>query len=83
MPRLDKLSANIDFDQHLVRLREFELFVEDQPIHATGELPLGNDFSVPLKKFVDWKQVSARVQINQAQIAPFAPFFPRGCATRR
>src|SRR5262249_4612767 len=77
LPRLDKLTANLDVVPGRLRLHDFQVLVEDQPIRASGEIPFGNDFSVPLKKLADLKKASARVQIDHARLAPFARFFPQ------
>src|SRR4030095_11122741 len=60
-----------------LKIHDFQVLVEDQPIRATGEVPFSSDFSAPLKKVPDLQKASARVQIDQARLAPFAPFFPK------
>src|SRR5262249_38028731 len=77
LPRLDKLTANLEIVPGRLRLHDFQVFVAEQPIHVTGELPFNNDFSKPLKEVADFKNATARVQIDHALVAPFVSLSPK------
>src|SRR6185295_19220213 len=54
--------------------------VEGQPVTLTGEVPLGEKFWAELpekRSWPDWDQGTARLKIQDAQLAAFAPLFPK------
>lgn len=77
LPRFDKLTANMEIVPGRLRLHNLNVLIEDQPVRVAGDVPFGTDFSRPLKEVVQWQEASARVQIDQASLAPFAAHFPK------
>lgn len=75
---LSDLRFSLVLDREKARLDEGQLLVQGQRISFTGELPLGESSWIELakKKLPDWKQASAVVRIQDAQLAAFEPLFP-------
>ncbi|MEO5803703.1 MAG: translocation/assembly module TamB domain-containing protein [Verrucomicrobiota bacterium] len=76
IPRFQNLFADFDLVREHVTLNRFEVFVEGQPITATGELPLPKILERDWKKVFDWRKANAHLKIIDAQIAPFERLFP-------
>lgn len=77
VPRLKNFLADFDLDRQRVTLNRAEVFVEGQPVIASGEFPLPKKFPRNWRKIFDWRKASASVRIVDAQIAPFERLFPK------
>jgi translocation and assembly module TamB len=75
LPKVEKVSANIDLNEHSVRLRNLKLLIEGEPFMAHAELPVG-DLSRSWRKVFDWRKASGRVSGTDIQFAPFAKYIP-------
>src|SRR5207245_11255248 len=78
IPTLEALRLAVQLDRQQARVAECQLLVQGQPVTLTGEIPLGENFWARLgeRKYPDWENASARLQIEEAQIAAFEPLFP-------
>ncbi len=77
IPHFENLYADLSFNRDRVLLDRFELFVEGQPVTASGELPLPKNWNANWKSVFDWRKASARLKIVDAQVAPFERLFPK------
>jgi translocation and assembly module TamB len=79
IPTLSDIRLHLTMDRDRARLTEAQVLVQDQPVILTAEMPLGHNFWLGLKQkhLPDWQQTSAHLQINHAQLAPFAPLVPK------
>jgi translocation and assembly module TamB len=77
MPRLQNLFADFDLARQRIQLNRAEVFVEGQPVTASGELPLPEKLTGNWKKIFDWRKIHAQLKIVDAQIAPFERLFPK------
>jgi translocation and assembly module TamB len=75
---------NVDFvavmDRATARISRCNFDVEKQPVRVTGEIPLGENFWAGLRhtrQLPDWREASAHLQIEKAQVAPFASLLPQ------
>jgi translocation and assembly module TamB len=75
---------NVDFlavmDRATARVERLNFEVEKQPVRVTGQIPLGESFWAGLRhtrRLPDWHEASAHLQIENAQIAPFASLLPQ------
>ncbi len=75
-PRFQNLIADFDLVRDRIALNRFEIFVEGQPVSATGEIPLPKDFQTHWRKAFDWRKADAHLKIVDAQLAPFSRLFP-------
>jgi len=79
LPSVDNLELALGLDRNSARLTNFQFFVQGQLVSLTGTVPLENEFWqlgrwTPLP---DWQKATARLQIKNAQLAPFASFLPK------
>ncbi len=78
LPPLENLRAMLVLDRQVARLEEFTLSVAGQPMTATGQIPLGPRLWADHKlQLPDWRQATGRLQVEHAQLAALAPFFPK------
>jgi translocation and assembly module TamB len=75
---------NVDFlavmDRATAQISRFNFEVEKQPVRLTGQIPLGESFWAGLRhtrRLPDWHEASAHLQIENAQLAPFAALLPQ------
>jgi translocation and assembly module TamB len=78
LPSVDKLELALGLDASTAHVTNFQFFVEKQRVSLTGTMPLGKRFwqlgrTAPRP---DWQNVTARLQIKHAQLAPFAFLLP-------
>ncbi|HWH68860.1 MAG TPA: translocation/assembly module TamB domain-containing protein [Candidatus Sulfotelmatobacter sp.] len=78
-PGLAALEMEVELDRERARLSNGRLLVQGQPVTLTGELPLGAGFWAGLKekRLPDWQQASARLRMEEADLAAFAELFPK------
>lgn len=80
LPAIENLQANLSLNEQALAIKSFSLEVERQPIRATGQVGLGEEFwSKPreqLEKYIlDHSDV--RVEASKLAVAPFIRFFPK------
>jgi translocation and assembly module TamB len=77
-PNLENLRLNVQLDKQQARIVECQLLVDRQPVNLTAQLPLGDQFwSRPdPRKFADWDKASARLRIENANLASFTHLVP-------
>lgn len=75
---------NVDFlavmDKAAARVEKCNFEVEQQPVTVTGEIPLHESFWAGLRHkraLPDWREASAHLKMENAQLAPFAPLLPQ------
>ena len=74
---LKNVSADIALARKQIALKEFRLLVENQPIIATGTLPLPEKLDRDWKKTVDWRKADANLKMKNVQLAAFVVFAPQ------
>jgi translocation and assembly module TamB len=79
LPRLEKLKINLQLSPQLATLNECKFLVQGQPVTASGKLPLEKNFweNIGKRKAPDWRDASARVRMEKAQISALQPLFPK------
>jgi translocation and assembly module TamB len=77
LPRMENLRAQLDLTSAAVRLETLQLLLEGQPVALSGYVPLGTDYSTDWRQFFQWQQATGLVRVADAQIGPFARFFPK------
>ncbi len=77
-PALENLLFIVDADRGQARLTTGHLLVQSQPVDFTASLPLGAAFWERLrhKQAPDWAQATARLRVDDAELAAFEPLFP-------
>jgi translocation and assembly module TamB len=78
-PGLSNARLTADVNRDRVTINQAHIEVEGQPIDATAEMPLGDQFwnaVVERKVAFDWKQVTAHLVVPQTDVQPFARFLP-------
>jgi translocation and assembly module TamB len=78
LPKLEKLKLDIAITPQLAKVNECNFLVQGQPVNLTGELPLEKSFwsNIGKKKPPDWRDATARLRIEKAQISAFQPLLP-------
>lgn len=76
MPHIQKLTADFNLVRDRISLNRFELFIEGQPLTASGELPLPKNLHTNWQNIFDWRKANVQLKIVDAQIAPFVRLFP-------
>jgi translocation and assembly module TamB len=78
IPKIEKLKVDIQLKPQLARINECNFLVQGQPVSLTGQLPLEKSFwsNIGKKKPPDWRDASARLRIEKAQISAFQPLLP-------
>ncbi|HYG36524.1 MAG TPA: translocation/assembly module TamB domain-containing protein, partial [Clostridia bacterium] len=79
VPALTELQVKVVLDEERARLAEGQILVQGQLVSLTGELPLGKNFWANWdgKTLPDWRRASARLRVENAEIAAFEPIFPK------
>jgi translocation and assembly module TamB len=79
IPKLEKLKLGLKLSPQVAKLSECDFLAQGQHVTATGELPLEKAFweSIGKKKAPDWRDASARIRMDRAQISAFQPLFPK------
>ncbi len=75
---LSDLKVDLELDRQRARLAQGQVLVQGQMVSLTGELPLNDRSWKQLfqKRLPSWEQATARLSINDAKLAAFAPMFP-------
>ena len=78
MPTLDDLKVDLTIDREQARVAQCQVLVQGQPVNLTGQLPLGDQAWSALKEkqLPNLEPATARLQIEGAQLAPFADLYP-------
>lgn len=78
IPKIEKLKLDVQLTPQLARIGECNFLLQGQRVNLTGEFPLEKTFWSHLKekKPPDWRNASARLQIDNAQISAFQPLLP-------
>src|SRR5439155_16948323 len=78
LPALDNFVAELQLDQQVANLTDCQLLVQGQPVTLTGQMPLGEDFWSKLKhkQLPGWEKATARLRIENAEVAAFADLVP-------
>lgn len=78
IPKIEKLKLDIQLNPELARVVECNFLVQGQPVNLTGELPLEKTVwsNIKQKKLPDWRDATARLQIDKAQISAFQRLLP-------
>jgi translocation and assembly module TamB len=79
VPKLEKLKLDITLSPQFAKVNECNFLVQGQPVSLTGDLPLEKSFwsNIGSKKAPDWRNASARIQMQEAEISAFQPMFPK------
>lgn len=80
LPAIENVDLLAVLNRATARLERLNFDVEKQPVTITGEIPLGENFWSNLRhkrSLPDWKQATAQLKIENAQVAPFAPLLPQ------
>jgi translocation and assembly module TamB len=75
---LSDLQVDLVLDRHRAHLAQGQVLVQGQRVSLEGDLPLNDSSWKQLfqKQLPSWQQATARLSINEAQLAAFAPMFP-------
>ena len=78
LPDLQELRVTVRFDRETAELTEGRLFVQGEPVLFAAKVPLGESFWQGWRQqhYPDWQKGTARLWIEDAELAPFEPFFP-------
>ncbi|MEO7298553.1 MAG: translocation/assembly module TamB domain-containing protein, partial [Verrucomicrobiota bacterium] len=76
LPRFQNFKADFDLVRDRIALHRFELLIAQQPVSATGELPLPRNFGTNWQEIFDWRKADVNLKIVDAQVAAFARLFP-------
>lgn len=79
MPPIKDLQVAVELNEKAARIKSFQMFVAQQPVSLTGEIPLSKDFwrGLAVKPtWPDWRRATGQLRVDNAQIAPFARLFP-------
>jgi len=79
MPTLENLRLSVLVDRREARLVDSLVLVQRQPVSLSAQLRLGEDFWSRLrqKKLPSFENATARVQLEDAELAAFEPLFPK------
>jgi translocation and assembly module TamB len=75
---LSDLQLDLELDRQRARLAKGQVLVQGQLVSLNGELPLNDSSWKELfqKRLPSWRQATARLRIDDAKLAAFAPMFP-------
>ena len=78
LPSVDKLELALGLDRDAAHLTQCQFFVQEQLVSVTATMPLEKQFWQLGRntRLPDWQKVTARLQIKDAQLAPFAFLLP-------
>jgi translocation and assembly module TamB len=78
-PKVEDVRLKVLLERDRVRLAPGRVFLQQQLVEVTGEIPLGRGFWNELrqKQMPDLRQAQARVSIPEASLAAFEPLFPK------
>lgn len=81
---LSDLQVDLQVDRQRARLAQAQVLVQGQRVSLEGEIPLSESSWKQLlqKQLPNWHQATARLSINDAQLAAFAPLFPQVLAAQ-
>jgi translocation and assembly module TamB len=80
LPSVENVDLLVVMDRATAHLSRFNFDVEKQPVHLTGEIPLGESFWSSLRqkhRLPDWRKASAHLTIDNAQLAAFSTLMPQ------
>jgi translocation and assembly module TamB len=85
MPEATSLSLDLTFDRSQVTLTEFSARLDGQAVSGAGRLPMNEErwrqlWAEPAR--IDWSGASGRLEIPDADLAPFARRVPQFFASR-
>ena len=78
LPSLDDLRLTLELDQSAARVRQGQCLVQGQAIILSGEIPLGQKYwaALPRLELPDWYLATARLHVQNVELAAFQPLFP-------
>lgn len=79
LPQVERLEAQLELSRTHIALTHFAARVENQPLRATGELPLTEDFwqhPTDRTTWPGWEQARGRFTVPAANVSAFARFLP-------
>jgi len=80
LPPVENVDVLAVMDRAAARVTRFNFAVAKQPVRITGSIPLGEDFWAGVRHkhhLPDWKEATANLKIENAQLAPFTPLLPQ------
>jgi hypothetical protein len=77
-PPLDNVHLLAVITPDELRLDEFSLTVQKQPVAASGRWPLSPDswLRIRNREMPDWQEASAELNVDSAEIAAFTSYLP-------
>ncbi len=85
LPVVEKLALTVHAERGLLTLDDLTANLDGQPVHASGRLPMNDTLWRQLyndRSAFDWKAAEGRVDIAEADLAPFARYAPEYLATQ-
>jgi TamB, inner membrane protein subunit of TAM complex len=79
LPTLEKIDLSAKVNPGELRISQFHLLLQGQPVEFTAQLPLQKRFWSILmsqRRLPDWRNATAHLKIANAQLAPFAHLMP-------
>lgn len=80
LPSIENVDFRAVMDRATARISRCNFEVEKQPVSLTGQIPLGESFWASLRDkrhLPNWREATAHLKIEHAQLAPFAPLLPQ------
>jgi translocation and assembly module TamB len=80
LPAIEDVDFLAVMDRATATISRLNFDVEKQPVRVTGQIPLGESFWTGLRhtrRLPDWHEATAHLQIENAQLAPFASLLPQ------
>ena len=76
LPQIQSLVADVSVSRADIRVDRLDFSVEGEPVKMNGLVPLGPDISVGWRQFLKLDEAVGKIEVADAQIAPFARFAP-------
>jgi translocation and assembly module TamB len=80
LPPVENVDVLAVMDRASARVTRFNFDIAKQPVRITASLPLGESFWADVRHqhhLPDWKEATANLKIDNAQLAPFTPLLPQ------
>jgi translocation and assembly module TamB len=80
LPPIENVDVLAVMDRASARVTRFNFDVARQPVRITASLPLGESFWADVRHkqhLPDWKEATANLKIENAELAPFTPLLPQ------
>ena len=80
LPPVENVDVLAVMDRASARVTRFNFDVAQQPVRITASIPLGESFWADVRHqrhLPDWKEATANLKIDNAQLAPFTPLLPQ------